>query len=107
MNVRCKLIDAVINPNILPGFTLIAGRISATATKVETVAFPAYGVFLAIAIQDTHAILGAVTMTSNTASVAFTAVATAELDYFIIASVTETNTVSSDGGNGVTITPVQ
>jgi len=107
MNDRSKVIDAIVNPNVLPGFTMIAGRIDATATKVATVSFPARGVFLAIGIQDTHAILGAVTVTGGVTTVAFTAVATAELDYFIIASATETYTPGSDGGADVTITPKQ
>jgi len=102
---RTKVIDAIVNPNVLPGFTMIAGKITLDNTKTATITFPARGVFLAIGTLGTAAVAGEVTITNNSASVVFTAGADGTLNYFIIASVTEEFTVPDAGTSDVVVTP--
>lgn len=107
MNDRSKVIDAIVNPSILPGFTLVSGTVAVTNANVVTVAFPARGIFFAISITGTTVAAGVVTVTAGTASVAFTAGATGNMNYLIIGSTTETYTPGSTGNANVTITPKQ
>lgn len=94
---RSLVMDAPVNPAIIGGMMLIADTVTLTATKVLTVSFPAKTVIAVVASStadtDAEKIVWASSVSSNTATVTFTATsagATNKFSYIIIASVTET-----------------
>ena len=111
-NRRSKVIDAVVNPTIMPGLTMVADTVTLTATKVLTVSFPAKSVVavLASSTADTDAekIVWAASVSNDVATVTFTATsagASNKFSYIILATPTETitaNTLTDD----TTETPV-
>lgn len=105
-NRRAKVIDKLVNPAVLPGMVVIAGRVTVDNTKTVTITFPAKSVWFAIATLGVAAVARTVTITGNTAVVVYTAAADGELNYFIIASETETIADVDAGTSNVDITPI-
>jgi hypothetical protein len=110
---RNKIMDAPINPAIMPGLIFLADTVDLTATKVLTVTFPAKTVLavLASSTADTDAekIVWAASVTNNVATVTFTATsagASNVFSYLIVASVTETITVANSIVDDTSYTPV-
>lgn len=105
-NRRSKVVDGIVNPAVLGGFTIIADTVTLTATKALTVSFPAKTVVavLASSTADTDAekIVWSSSITAGVASVVFTATsagASNKFSYLIIATPTETiadNTLTDD-----------
>lgn len=112
-NRRSKVIAEPVGPSFLPGLAVYADTVTLTATKVLTVSFPAKSVIAVIASSsadtDAEKIAWAASVTSNVATVTFTATsagASNKFSYIILASVTETvpaNTLTDDTSE----TPVQ
>lgn len=105
-NRRSLAIDGLVNPAAFGGFSIVADTVTLTATKVLTVSFPAKTVVavLASSTADTDAelIAWASSITSEVASVTFTATsagASNKFSYIIIYTPTETisaNTLTDD-----------
>lgn len=96
-NRRSKVMDAPVNPAILPGLIMLADTVTLTATKVLTVTFPAKTVIAVIASStadtDAEKIAWTSSVSGNTASVTFTATSAGssnKFSYIILASMTET-----------------
>lgn len=105
-NHRTKVMDAPVNPAMLPGLIIVAGSVTLDDTKTATITFPAKGVWTAIGTMGAAAVAVSKSVTSNLASVVFTAAANGTLEYIIIASVTETYTVPDAGTSDIAITPI-
>lgn len=111
-NRRSKIFDAPVNPAIFPGLIMVADTVTLTATKILTVQIPAKSVIAVVASStadtDAEKIVWAASVTSNVATITFTATsagASNKFSYIILASVTETvaaNTLTND----TTETPV-
>ncbi len=105
-NRRSKVVDAVVNPGIMPGLSMIADTVTLSATKALTVSFPAKTVVAVLcsstADTDAEKIVWASSITSGVASVSFTATsagASNKFSYLIIYTPTETvaaNTLTDD-----------
>jgi len=105
-NRRSKVMDAPVNPAIMPGFVMIADTVTLTATKALTIVFPAYTIVAVVASStadtDAEKIVWTSAVSSNVGTVTFTATsagATNKFSYIILASVTETvaaNAITDD-----------
>ncbi len=94
---RSKVVDAVVNPAMLPALTMIADTVTLTATKVLSVVFPAKTVVAVLASSDADTdaelIAWASSVSNNIATVTFTATsagASNKFSYLILATPTET-----------------
>ena len=110
-NRRSKVMDAPVNPAIMPGFIMVADTVTLTATEVLTVTFPAKTVIAVLtsstADTDAEKIVWASSVTNNIASVTFTATsagASNKFSYLILATVTEVIAANTTGTT--TETPV-
>ena len=111
-NRRNIVLDAPVNPAIMPGLVIMADTVTLTATKVLTMAFPAKTLVAVIAAStadtDAEKIVWAGSVSSNVATVTFTATsagATNKFSYIILSTMTETIAASAITDD-TTITPV-
>lgn len=110
---QSKIINKQVGPWALPGTVFLADTVTLTATKVLTVTFPAKTVIAVIASPsadvDTEKVVWTSSVTSDVATVTFTATsagASNKFSYIIIASEVATipaNTLTVDTAE----TPVQ
>ena len=70
-NRRSKVIDAIVNPAVMPGFTMFADTVTLTDTKVLTVTFPAKSIVAVIA-SPTVVLTEATITLAGTGTVDFT-----------------------------------
>jgi len=109
---RSKIINAIVNPAVMPGLFMIADTVTLTKGKVLTVNFPAKSVISVIASSsadtDAEKIVWTSAVSNETATVTFTATsagASNKFSYMILASIVETipaNTITAN----TTETPV-
>ena len=105
-NRRSKVMDAPVNPAIMPGFVMLADTVTLTATKALTVSFPAKSIISVVASStadtDAEKIVWTSAVSGNVGTVTFTATsagASNKFGYIILATVTETiaaNAVTDD-----------
>jgi hypothetical protein len=105
--LRHKVIDKLVNPAVMHGLVVIAGSVTLDSTKTATITFPAKSVLARIGTIGTAAVANTTTITSGVASVVFTAAANGTLDYIIVASETETISLTDAGTADISITPKQ
>lgn len=112
-NRRNKILDAPVNPAIMPGLGFLADTVTLAATKVLTVTFPAKTILavLASSTADTDAekIVWASSVSGNTGTVTFTATsagASNKFSYLIVYSVTETIAMAPSLSDDTSYTPV-
>lgn len=94
---RSKIMDAPVNPAVMPGLIVIADIVTLTATKVLTITFPAFTIISVVASStadtDAEKIVWTAAVSSNVGTVTFTATSagsTNKFSYIIFATVTET-----------------
>lgn len=111
-NRRNLIMDAPVNPAIMPGLKVIADTITAVKTESFTVVFPAKTIFAVVcsskADTDAEKVVWSASVTSNIATVTFTpssAGTAGAFSFIIIASVTETVAAKSTS-SGEVLTPV-
>lgn len=105
-NRRSLVVDAVVNPGIMPGLSMVADTVTLTAAKALTVSFPAKTIVAVLcsstADTDAEKIVWTSAVSANVGTVTFTATsagASNKFSYLIIYTPTETidaNTLTSD-----------
>ena len=98
-NRRNLIVDAPVNPAIMPGLFVIADDVTLTDTKTLTITFPAKWIWTVIAQTTGTSVTKTYSVTNSVATVTLLANGTGIISYLIIASVTETgatNTITTD-----------
>lgn len=102
---RTKIIDGIVNPAVMSGLTLITGTVTLDSTKTATISFPAKGIFMAMGTIGVAAAAHTKSVSNGVGSVVFTAAANGDLDYIIVASVSETFTAPDAGTSDIILEP--
>lgn len=99
---RSLIMDAPVNPAIMPGLIMISRSIAITNEAVLTVTFPAKTIIAVVQNYTGTSMAVTRTIASDMATVTFTPTGNGTLDFIILASVTETittNAAYSSGGS--------
>lgn len=111
-NRRCKVMDAPVNPAIMPGLIMLADTVTGVKTETHSVVFPAKSIIAVVnstkADTDAELMTTAWSVTNNVATVTFTptsAGTAGAFSYIILATVTET-IAAKTATSGEVITPV-
>jgi hypothetical protein len=109
---RCKIMDAPVNPAIMPGLIILADTVTGVKTESHSVVFPAKTIIAVLtstkADTDAEKVVSAWSVTSNVATVTFTpasAGTAAAFSYIILATVTE-EIAAKSATSAEVITPV-
>lgn len=106
-NRRNLLMDAPVNPAIMPGFKLIADDITVDDGAVVTIAFPAYTIFTVLAQTTGTGVATTKAVSNGVGTVTLTATGNGTISFVIFASVTETVDALDIGVSSTySITPV-
>jgi hypothetical protein len=89
-NRRNKLMDAPVNPAIMPGFFLIADDVTVDDGAVVTITFPAKTIWTVMVQTTGTSVAKTKAVSSSIGTVTLTATGAGTISYIIFASVTET-----------------
>jgi len=92
---RNKIMDAPVNPAIMPGLILLADDVTLTDTKTLTITFPAKWIWTVLAQTTGTSVTKTYSVTNEVATVTLLANGTGLISYLIIASVTEVGAVNT------------
>jgi hypothetical protein len=102
--VRNTMLDAPVNPAILPGLKEYCGRVTLDNTKTATITVPAKSVIIAYATVGTGIITPTESTDGNMVTFTFTATADGTLQYMIKVTETETITHPDAGTSDIVLT---
>ena len=95
VQTRSLIMDAPVNPAIMPGLMVIAHSTAISNAAVLTVSFPAKTVLTVLYNYTGTSVAVTRTIANNIATVTFTPTGDGTLDYLIVGSVTEVITSSA------------
>ena len=87
---RNLIMDAPVNPAIMPGLFFIADDITCDDGVVITITFPAKTIWTVMVQTTGTAVAKTKSVSNSTGTVTFTATGNGTISYIIVASVTET-----------------
>ncbi len=107
-NRQNKVIEGLVNPAVIGGFTLIADDITVDNTAVVTITFPAYTIFTVMVQTTGTSVAKTKSVSGGIGTVTLTATGDGTISYIIVAS-KNTTVADLDIGTDATysITPVR
>ena len=109
---RNKIIDAIVNPAVMPGLIMVADTVTGVKTESHTVVFPAKSIISLVVSQqadtDAEKLVYSHSVTANVATLTFTptsAGTAAAFSYICLATITETIPAKA-ATSGEVITPI-
>lgn len=112
-NRRVKIVDAVVNPAVLPGLSILADTVTVTSTgKYVEVSFPCKAIWAVLTSADldvdAEKVVVTRTLSNNVATVRFTATTASSntFSYVIIYTMTENAETTLSASDDTTYTVV-